>query len=235
MSNITDTLTLAFKYCDEHGIDVPLDLQLRARRFGAVKATGDMAAIRMQYHDAITQALIGYFEGGTIAAPKNEFRRAALMYLGDAFDLGWTDGGGSLPLDEDAVAWLDARINTEFGFIAQLFEQAKELRKDTEADTFAWSSSKADSYTATLDALSNAGKLRAAANKMLTFDGEDGDPNHICQSINGTCVRLKGQRHKASWWIAHNLVPYRGNPNYDCGAWECQHYLADDSGKRFTV
>jgi hypothetical protein len=138
-------------------------------------------------------------------------------------------------MDDDVLSWLDARINTEWGFIGQLFEQARDLRKDPELDPFAWISEKADGYTATLASIYNQGALYSKKDRMLTFAGHDGRADSICQSIGGTCVQLKGQRHKASWWIAHDLVPYRGNPNYDCGAWECRHGLFDDDGNRFTL
>ncbi len=93
---------------------------------------------------------------------------------------------------------------------------------------------RADGYTQAVKDVYNYAKLYAMRNKMLTFTGSDGQGNHICQSIGGTCVRLKGQRHKASWWLSHDLMPYRGNQNYDCGGWNCQHYLEDDNGERVT-
>jgi hypothetical protein len=196
----------------------------------ALKATGDLAAINATYHDAITESLITYFEGGSLAASKNSFKRAMIEAFGGAWDAGW-DGN---PPTGEALEWFNARTQQELAFIDGLYVQAKELRKDPEADTFAWATARADGYTATVDNIYNHARIRALGNKMLTFDGEDGSPDNICQSTNGTCVRLKGKRHRASWWIAHDLVPYRGNPNYDCGAWECRHYLKDDKGERYT-
>lgn len=228
-------LTPAFAYCDANGIEIPLNLHARARNVGAVKASSDMDGYRAQYHDTITEALTTYFEGGSVTGPRNRFRVAATETFYDVFYLGWADGGQEPPIDEDALAWLDGRINQEYGFIDQLFAQIKELRKDKEFDFFAFVTAKADGYTRTLDIVYNQALLYAKQNQMLTFDGEDGDPDHICQSINGTCVRLKGQRHRASWWIARDLMPYPGNPNYDCGAWRCRHFLRDDAGNRVTL
>lgn len=228
-------LTAAFRYCDENGIPVPLDLHARARNVGAVKAEGDFAGINKTYHDAITESLTAYFEGGNVTGPRNKFRVSATEAFYDAFYLGWADGGGELPIDEDPLAWLAARINQEYGWIDALFVAIKELRKDEEFDFFSFVTAKADGFTGTLAAIYNQALLYAKKNQMLTFDGEDGDENHVCQSINGTCVQLKGKRHKASWWISHNLMPYPGNPNYDCGAWRCRHYLRDDAGNRVTV
>ena len=204
----------------------------------AIKAgyiSGGVPEINARYNKEIVAAMTTYFEGGASTAPRNQFRQAMTEAFNSAMDTGWIDGGQKLPLDEDAAAWLQDRISQEAGFIGTVFEQIKELRKDAELDFFAWVTRKADGYTGTVSTIYNQAKLFADKNKMLTFVGEDGDPNHICQSINGTCVRMKGKRHKASWWIAHDLIPYPGNTNFDCGAWRCQHYLEDDNGKRFTL
>jgi hypothetical protein len=232
---LPDHIAAGLRYCDEHGVEVPPSLYLRAQRVGAIKAAGDLAAIGAQYHDAITSALVTYMEGGSIVPSRNAFRRAMVEALGGAFDLGWTDGGGELPASGDALEWLNARVEAEFGHIGTLFQQAKELRKDPEADWFKWVSDRADGYVRTTTDAYNMGKMYAAGNKMLTFDGPDGDKDNICQSTNGTCVQLKGQRHRASWWLARNLVPYRGNTSMDCGGWECEHFLRTDEGERFTV
>ena len=235
MPKLEQAIADGIAYLDWEGFEVPVDVRLRAHALGAVKAAGDLASIYAAYHDAITGALTDYFEGGSMAGPKNAFKRAAVENLGAAFDLGWSDGGGELPADGDALDWFNARIQQETGFIDQLFENAKALRKEEGADTFGWTNEHADQYTMTVSDIYNMGKMFASKNKMLTFTGEDGRPDNICQRTNGTCVKLKGQRHRASWWIAHDLVPYRGNPNYDCGAWECRHYLEDDDGNKFII
>jgi hypothetical protein len=230
MTTFPAAVTDAIAYVSAQDVEVPPDVWALAVQSGALKATGDLAAINAQYHDAVTESLITYLEGGSLAASKNSFKRAMIEAFGGAWDAGW-DGN---PPTGDALEWLNARTQQELAFIDGLYVQAKELRKDPEADTFAWATARADGYTGTVDNIYNHARIRALGNKMLTFDGEDGSPDNICQSTNGTCVRLKGKRHRASWWIAHDLVPYRGNPNYDCGAWECRHYLKDDKGERYT-
>ena len=232
--NLTDSLSSALEYCKANRIEVPADLTLKAYNVGAIKAAGDLAAIGAAYRDIITESLIRYFEGGNVTSPRNAFKRGMVEAFGAAFDTGWRDGGGTGMPDVDALAWFNPRVEAEFGFIDMLFAQIKDLRKDGEFDYFSFVTQKADGYVRTLRDIYNMGKMFASKNKMLTFDGEDGKPDNICQSTGGTCVRLKGQRHRASWWISHGLVPYRGNPNYDCGAWECRHYLRDDDGNRYT-
>ena len=230
MTTFPAAVTDAIAYVSAQDVEVPPDVWVLAVQAGALKATGDLAAINAQYHDAVTESLITYLEGGSLAKSKNSFKRAMIEAFGGAWDAGW-DGN---PPTGEALEWLNARTQQELAFIDGLYVQAKELRKDPEADTFAWATARADGYTGTVDNIYNHARIRALGNKMLTFDGEDGSPDNICQSTNGTCVRLKGKRHRASWWIAHDLVPYRGNPNYDCGAWECRHYLKDDKGERYT-
>lgn len=231
---LTETLTAAFKYCDENGIEVPLNYRTRFYN-AAFKGLEDLAVINSGYHDVISEVLIGYFEGGIVTGFRNRFRVGATEAFYDAFYQGYRDAGGIPPIPPEGSQWLEARINQEYGFIDALFSQIKELRKDPSFEFFGFVNDKADGYTAALREVYNTGALYAMGNKMLTFDGDDGSAQHVCQSINGTCVRLKGKRHRASWWLAHDLMPYRGNRNYDCGGWNCQHYLIDDEGNRVTI
>ena len=223
------SLSRAFGYLHAQGTEIPLDIQLKARQFGVIKAAGDFAGVNKAYHDAITQALTTYFEGGSITAPRNAFKRATIQAFSDAFDLGWTDGGGELPIDNDAISWLEARLNQEVGFIDMLFQEAKELRKDAEFDYFSWLTAKADGYTGTLRELYNAGKLRAMKDQMVTFDGEDG--RESCD----TCKMLKGKRHKISWFVKRNYVPPYGTGLQCARGGQCQHGLMNDAGDWITV
>lgn len=229
--SLTKSLQDAITYAKQNGVDIPPDLYLKSYNVGIKSDSATNAA----YRDTITQAMLDYFEGGNVTAPRNAFKRGIVDAFGAAADNGWQDGGQELPLDADALEWFNARVEAEFGHVDMLFAQIKELRKDKDFDFFSWVTQKADGYLATLKDIYNMAKLYASGNKMLTFAGEDGSEDAICQANNGTCVRLKGQRHRASWWLARDLVPYRGNPNYDCGAWNCQHYLEDDEGNKFTV
>ena len=191
---------------------------------------GDLSSINKKYHDAITRQLINYFEGGAIGATRNTFKNAMINAFGDAFDLGWTEGGGTLPIDdEDALGWLEARLNQEAGYIDMLFQEAKELKKDKEFDYFAWVTARADGYTNTLKEVFNNAHLRAMPNQMVTFEGDDG------QESCATCQMLKGKRHKISWFVANNYVPPFGS-GLDCAkGGHCQHGLKDDKGNWVTL
>ena len=194
----------------------------------ALKAA-DLGAINAAYHDAITQAVIDYFEGGGVAASRNEFKRATTEAFGEAFEAGWIDGGGELPFDGEALSWFNARLEQEFGFIEALFEEMKELRKDKEFDYFAWASARADGYTRTLTEVHNEAQVRVRDNVMVTFDGDDGKES--CKD----CKKLKGQRHKLSWFVSRGFVPPHG-ANLECApGGHCEHYLRTDKGEIITA
>jgi hypothetical protein len=212
-------------------MDVPPDVwraAVKARVFA--KADGvDLPAISAVYHDLITSILTGYFESGSITAPRNEFKRAMVEAFGAAFDLGWLDGGQELPPDEDALSWFNARVEAEFGHIEELFIQAKELRKEDEFDFFSWLTSKADSYTRSLSGVYNAALMLAKKNQMLTW--RLGNTEVHCS----TCAKLDGGKHRASWYISRDYIPRKAGASMDCGGYNCDCRLEDKEGNEVTV
>lgn len=213
----------------------PLSLQYLHDK-PAVKEAGDYSSIRDRLSSAIFEIVGGFLTSNQQAGTAARAMSAALSqaYI-EAADVAYQDGGGTLPLDEDTASLARGLLDAQFGYVDALFETLKGLRKEGDFSAQDEAERRAEGYCQSLDGMYGQVRVMAAGNKMLTFDGTDGDANHICQSINGTCVRLKGERHRASWWIAHDLIPYPGNKNYDCGAWRCQHYLVDDEGNRYTL
>lgn len=59
----------------------------------------------------------------------------------------------------------------------------------------------------------------ADKNGVYTFKGEDGDES--CD----TCIELKDTSHRMSWWVSHELRPGVDTDNFDCGGWQCKHFL----------
>lgn len=192
----------------------------------AIKA--DISDVNATYHDAITEALVTYFEGAGIAGPRRQFKEAMIQAFGDAFDAAWVEAGAELPVDDDALDWLEERLNQETGYIDQLFQEAKELRKDKEFDFFAWISSKADNYTSTLMSIHNQAKLLADDRQLLTWHYRDTDH---CD----TCAKLNGQRHRASWYISRDYIPGKNGAAMTCGGYRCQCFLTDKDGKEVTI
>lgn len=191
------------------------------------KAANSLSAINKKYHDAITQALVNYFEGGNLAASRNIFKKAMTEASLDAFESGWQDNDGELPIDEDALAWLGDFQNEQFGYVDDLFQQMRDLRKDKEFDYFAWASARADGYTEAMTAVYNAAAM-LVKKQMLTW--HYGDTQHC-----STCEDLNGQRHRASWYLSRDYVPRKPGANLECHGFRCQCYLTDDNGDTITL
>lgn len=71
----------------------------------------------------------------------------------------------------------------------------------------------------TLEPFYYAGLQSADQNGMYKFVGTDG--NESC----ATCKKLKGQVHRLKDWVRKQLVPRVDTSNFECGGWQCQHYL----------
>jgi len=197
---------------------------------------GDYAAIRNDYRSTLYSEIGSYLAGsGSVAKYKNAVHLAVNTAFTSASDMGYVDGGGKLPTDKDTNDWLNGRVASEFANVDALFTQLSALRKDPEFDKSEASNiamTRADGYTATLDGIYNESKVRGAGNMMLAFGGEDGHTKGFpCR----TCRKLKGQRHRASWWINRGLIPYPGNDNYECKTFQCKHFLYTDKGDLFTI
>ena len=199
---------------------------------------GEYAGIRNEYRSTLYAEIAGYLSGsGTVAKYKNAVRRAVNAAFNDASDMGYVDGGGSLPSDPATNEWLNNRVAAEFANVDTLFTQLAELRKDPEfqkSETMEIAETRSDGYSVTLDGIYNESKVRGAGNKnvMLTFGGEDGHTKGFpCR----TCRKLKGQRHRANWWIKRGYIPYPGNENFECRTYQCKHFLYTDDGSLFTL
>lgn len=194
-----------------------------------VKASGDVAEIGAAYHDAITEALISYFEGGSVTGPRNQFKRAMVEAFGSTFDLAWTDAGGEMPPEPEALSWLNARVEEEFANIESLFDDAKELRKVEDFDFFAYATARADGYTRTLSSIYTQGAALVKDNVMVTW--HLGATEKHCK----TCAKLDGQRHKIKWFIDRGYIPKQPGASMDCGGYNCDCTLTDDKGNEFTA
>jgi hypothetical protein len=193
----------------------------------ARKDISTLNEITSLYHDKIIDYIIEWFTGERRTQnAKGDFKKAATQAFGDAFDSGYIDGGGSLPPEEEDLGWYNARLDTEFGFIDQLFENMKGLKKEEGFDYFSWAGERATGYSQTVRMIYAEAKVRGAGNKMLTFDGDDG-----LESCTD-CQKYKGKRHRARWWVSHNAVP--PNRDFECHGYRCQHYLVDDDGNQWT-
>jgi hypothetical protein len=170
--------------------------------------------IRSEYWAKIYDAVEQYLtQDVSITALKNPMIRNVNSAYPAAGEMAWLDGGAELPLDEESNAYISAAQSAELGYIEQLANNLRMLKKAA--------------YSRSLDRLYTSVKVLAAGSKMLTFVGDDGKES--CTDCRG----YKGKRHKASWWVSHNAVP--PNRDFECGGWQCVHILVDDNGNVFTL
>ena len=206
--------------------DVVKHLTPDARALVKAGTSGDYDSIRGTYWAEVYDAVENYLDSAVnVTAPRNKL----LVAMGEAFTatvyIGYQDGGGELPLDDDTAAWMGGRIAAERGFITDLFARLKEQRG--ELDPVNEALARANGYASGLDQVYSEAKLHGSKNKMYSFVGDDGEES--CP----TCQKMKGQRHRGSWWIKNDLIP--GSTKYECGGYNCQHVLVDDSGQQITL
>lgn len=192
---------------------------------------GEYSAIRQEYWARIFDAVFTYLTTSqNINAVKLPMRAAIGTAYPATADMAWIDGGGELPLDEDALSVASAAESAELGYVEELANNLRMLKKDesfNSNEAAAVAERHAEGYARSLDRLYNSIKVLAAGSKMLTFVGDDGTES--CTD----CQKYKGKRHKAKWWVANDAVP--PNRNFECGGWQCLHVLADDSGRVYTL
>jgi hypothetical protein len=227
MGDLRTSITTAFGYLSSQSVDVPVDIWYKA--VNVLKANiGDIGTINAAYHDAITNSLITYFEGGSIVSARNTFKQAMVEAFGSMWDSGWIAGGGTLPADGEALSWFNARLNQELSFIDSLFAQARTLRGEEGFDYFVWVNERADGYTQTTASIYNAARMRAGGNIMLTW--RYGDAVH-CK----TCESLNEKRHRASWFLRRDYIPGKPGAAMDCGGYRCKCRLVEDNGNDYTI
>jgi hypothetical protein len=240
---MTDVIQNTVNWLKNRGVDLPSDILLLVKddidltnddkekiyqELKSVKQIGGYQGVRNEFWAAVYDAVSGYLTSTVYIPTYKDPLIAAISkaYL-NAANIGYEEGGGTLPLDEDTALWVRSELDAQFGFIDSLFLRLKELRKEDDVDFIGEAFSRADGYANSLDMLYNGAKLAGAGNKMLTFDGDDGKES--CKD----CRRYKGQRHRASWWKSHGAIP--PNRDFECHGYNCQHVLVDDDGKVFTL
>lgn len=218
-----------FKYFQPHGKSFADVVML---------ALGDYAGIRQEYRARLYAEIADFLAGG--ANQQRTKANAAKRAVNEAFtaagDLGYVDGGGTLPLEGDDLKWLNVRTSAELANIDALFSQLNDTRKDPEfvkSEASDIAETRADGYMATLDSIYNEAKVRGAGNLMLAFGGQDGHTKGFpCK----TCAKCKKEPfHRASWWIKRGLIPYPGNENFPCRCFQCKHFMYTKSGDLFTI
>lgn len=202
-----------------------------------IQSVGDYSGIRSRYAEEVKSSVEDYLlDVITMASAKGQFKQAMATAFLDAFETGWIDTQGANATydpDEEDSQWLASRLEQELANIDALFVTMKSMKEDkdepiTDDEISNYAADRSLGYAVTLDGVYGQGKLRSRKSMMLTLEGPDGKES--CR----TCQKYKGQRHRARWWIAHQLIPAPGNESYECGGWQCQHQLFDDSGNQWA-
>jgi len=222
-------------YCKAWGIPVPVDLSIKMRRAGifprAYKGAGDYDTVRGEYWEAVYDAVAGYLES---KRPSTTFKGAMSRAVADAFidavEIGYRDGGGELPLDENTSEWLNVQQAKELANVDSLFVSLAGLRKEDDTDPIEIGFSRAEGYSNTIDGLYNQAVLHGMKNKMLTFNRAS-DTKESCED----CLKLRGKRHRASWWISHDYVPPTGTGLACSPGGHCGDGLFGDDGNVVTI
>jgi len=179
---------------------------------------GDFDSIRADYEQDIKDAIAEYKEDGDNEQFKKAMEAAIVVAFLLAIRNAYASAGAGAPTS-DTMAWMRAAQLAEVARIDNLIEAIKN-GTDTE---------RVGMWVTTLQSMRNEALLRAEPDRFLTFAGLDGKES--CR----TCQTLKGRRARASWWVSKDLIPARnGNDKFECGGWNCQHYLEDDDGNRVT-
>ena len=202
-----------------------------------IQSVGDYSGIRSRYAEIVKNAVQDYLlDVITGQSAKAQFKSGMATAFLDAFETGFIDTQGANATydpDEEDSQWLASRLEQEIANIDSLFITMKAMKDDqeeplTDDEISNYASDRSIGYATTLDGVYGQGKLRSRKSMMLTLEGPDGKES--CPE----CQRYKSQRHRARWWIAHQLIPTPGNENYSCGGWQCQHKLMDDSGNQWA-
>ena len=191
---------------------------------------GDYDSIRANFSDVVYTVVRDYLNSSDRSTSyKSAMGREVVSAYAYAAEAGYEDGGGELPLESDVIDWLTASQDAEVANVDSLFVSLKVLRDSGEFDADAEATARSEGYTRSLDAVYSQAKLYGAGNQMLEW--RLGETEEHC----ATCSKLDGQRHRASWYIAHDYIPGMPGAGMDCGGWRCLCVLVTDDGDEFTI
>lgn len=220
-----------------------LELLDEAEAIAATYKARSIDSIRADYKRTIGGAMNDYLTSRDRATTyKSIYKKAATEVIPEAFYAGYEQAGGDpADVDRDADDWLTGRMNQEIGFIDELFVALKQMRDQfwggelTASDLRDEVANRSEGYTATIDAVYIAGQMWGNKNQMLWW--RLGPTEKHCQNKNGKhgCLELNGQHHKASWYLARNLIPRYPGSGTTCGGYECQCRFEDAQGNEITL
>lgn len=206
------------------------------RLAGLALKQNDYRFVNTSYRAAIREAMTAYIDGGSAQAQKNVFKRSIFRLFPEAFQIGYGEGGGDeLNIDPEASAWLNSRMESEIGFVDELFTSLKNTRDMIDAKVMKRDEAQAiivqrvDGYSGGMDGVYNAGKMWGAKNQMLTW--HLGATEEHCS----TCAMLNGKAHRAKWYIFHDYIPRKPGAAMECKGYRCACWMTNKKGERVTL
>jgi HK97 family phage portal protein len=193
------------------------------RKIRQEMAVRDVQATRLQFEDAFDTAIKAALDGHMNRRQWGiEMRRIVLRGINAAYRDGLKAGGVD---DEPDQAEQEKITELNLNQREYINNLSKRLFKD-EAVTPEMAEQRAQMWWGnSIQPAYYAGFESAAKNQMVEFVGDDGEES--CTD----CQRLKGQRHRLKDWTRKNMVPQQDGESYECGGWQCQHYLAAIEGR----
>src|SRR5688572_18999968 len=116
----------------------------------ALKAADGYPGVRSDYYHAVYNAVYDYLTGNSrVGTYTRLLSTAAASAFINAAEIGYTDSGGELPMDDDTAAWLRSETDAEFSHIDDLFARLKEEWEGIDPATEA--AARAEGYARHLD------------------------------------------------------------------------------------
>jgi len=109
--------------------------------------------IRDEMWAAVYDAVYNYLTSTEYRPTEREPMATAISkaYIETA-DIAYVDGGGTVPLDEDTLAYARLELGLQLAYVDSLFETLKQLRKEGDFDAINEAFARANRYTNSLDA-----------------------------------------------------------------------------------
>lgn len=144
----------------------------------------------------------------------NQYGKAAYL---DGMQTGGVDADAFDDTDSEAFAGILASQSTYVSGLAnKIYKSETEVNFNPDNKSYLWGQK-------TLNDFYYAGVMSADKNGMYTFTGDDGKES--CD----TCKSMKGVSHRMSWYVKNKMRPGVDTESFDCGGWQCQHFLEKKS------
>ena len=225
-SQLSQSILDAMAWMRAHGwqgmVDDDLIAEITALKF---RPGQSLAQVEDEYATTLYEIMDDYANSERpITAFRNRYNRA----VNDAFNVavvaGWADGGATGRIPGELQDWTNERIDRESNFVADMFNDLREMRKTSTPDQLAnFISDRAEGYTATLEGVYLQGKAYAMGERPGQW--QYGATEEHCD----TCRMLADKSPQPLRWFRDNgYIPrQRGSSTLECGGWRCDCSVVD--------